>query len=270
MKQVKFLLAAITVILFVSCMTVSGIVEETTGELILTNIPEQYNGMFISAQSNLDDDIALLAIDNIVSDGASIGAVISNGTARLNVWQLSIESRTKFRVYDYRGNDTSELTIMIHLSDRAFQPWDVAYNPIFGDITVQFTNGKASFPLAIITEETAGELVITNIPARYNGSLLSAQSYYGNDPFILGVNSISSDNNAFGAVIENGSTTLKIWKIFQLRDKLNYNGYDSVELQLMIHSAGTVFNPLWNFSYDGSLGNINVVFNNGRAEHRLR
>jgi len=268
MKQVKFLLTAITIILIASCATVSVAVEETTGELILTDIPDHYNGKIITAQTDLEKGFNLLAIDSIDSNGRITGVVVRDGIARLNVWKVSAEGGSNYRVHDYRGNETVELTIILPNTDRPYQPWNFYFDPSLGRINAEFIDGKASFSLIMITEETVGELVITNIPARFNGSLLSAQTNYGNDPFLIAADSISS-NNATGVVIENGSATLKVWEVFQIRDKLNYNGYDSVGLQLMIHPAGTVF-TMGNHSYDGSLGRINVVFNNGRAEHRLR
>jgi len=94
----RIVLIAVVFALFSwSCVSIP--VEETRGELVITNIPSEYESMYIVAFTNLNTDTFIYAADNISTKGRITPSSIKNGKATLNVWQGS----KKGGVSNYNG-----------------------------------------------------------------------------------------------------------------------------------------------------------------------
>jgi len=171
------------------------------------------------------------------------------------------------------GNDSVELEFKISSSGSSFAgpfgSYSITWQGNLDKSIVSFTNGMAIYNHIDIIEETVGELVITNIPERYNGRYISVSTTPKNgflsSPYILAVDNIGVSNNGqivTCGVVENGSATLKVW-LRSNRHKYSYDKTESVKLDIRVHSEST-FN-LSSYSYNIIREGITVDFTNGKA-----
>ena len=131
--------------------------------------------------------------------------------------------------------------------------------------TVRFNNGRAAISLAGIIEETVGELIVTNIPERYNGSYMHVITANGQ---IVGCDKIISSSIRNASLIQNGTAILKVWRMSDWnRHQRNYDGTESVEAWIYIRSDQEY---LARHQNDAAWTN-NIIFNftNGKATYSL-
>ena len=266
--RVSIYLAITVSLLSVSCTTIP--VEKTNGTLFITNIPQEYNGMYIYASEANWGNSVIYAVDKIFTNGRAAPGLIENGQAKLSVWQ----GIRRTGAYNYNGTGTVDLRFSIRSSAEPFRAGGIVsssgsanYSSLDTAI-VNFVNGHAIYNHVDIVEDTVGELVILNIPEDYNGMYVFAwPDYDGFMPFpqLIALHSIDINNpmSALCGVVEDGSLRLRVW-LRTHRQRFNYDLTETKSIILNIHSTRDI-------SFSGTINSrtmrrrIPINFIEGRA-----
>ena len=243
----KCFLFLIFIPLVLSCKSIT--VNYTYGELVLDNIPNEFEGMYIYAYEDPRKDYFLYAADQITEKGRTTPSLIQNGKANLKVWQ-GIYRKVKNNqsgAYSFNGSGSFPLRFGIMATKKSFPTLGLVSGSVthyagFDIQIVDFLNGRAKYTYYDIIEETDGELKIVNIPEEYNGRFVWAMpTNAGTYPHLIGVSSIDSDdsNKAYCDVVENGTVILKIY-LRASRNRFNYNLTEVKAINLLLHSTDTI------------------------------
>jgi hypothetical protein len=284
-KHLAFLLFASAAALFsFSCTTIP--VEETRGTLVITNIPSEFNGMYIDAgevfghgsNENYISGYHVYAGESINTKGRATPGLIQDGKAVLSVWQL-ITKRAKNGsrgVYNYNATGPVLLRFNIMYSGKPhaslLSSGGTSYDDSLDTATINFVNGNAVYNYVDIVEDTVGELTVLNIPADYNGKFVWAMPSIGEGayslsyPHLIAFHSIDANDpfSALCGVVENGTLSLRVW-LRNTRQRLNYDRTESITIDLRIHESRS-FDYLGGGSYRSPvMRRIKVNFVDGKA-----
>jgi len=189
-----------------------GIVKSTSGQLTITGINSDSNGMFVYAATDGSSTVPLIAAADIVDEFNLKGGLIVDGTVTLKVWTIGENSFNNF-------NSTSFVTFNINFyNEEVINYYDAL---VYGDVGyVDFINGIGTIDLTPPGfEETSGVLTLSGFDPSFNGKYVRIQginSYNPSEYELFGVASITSvglyNYTVDGGEIIDGSVTLKVWE----------------------------------------------------------
>jgi len=269
-------LAILLALALASCASSPPVVvmEETSGLLVITGFPPEFNHRYLFASNERYDNPRLYAFDSLDASGnRAATAVIENGSATLKVWQnirTQTGRATETKWANYSRDDQADLYLTL-MSSRTFNPLGgYSMDGALGRITVNFAGGRAAYDYNYVASpETGGRLTITNLSAQYNGKYIFAQGYVGR----LRIFAAASLNRGYvsGGVVENGSVTLKVWQGYGRMQMRDYSGNDKVVMLVstIIEDERERFLP-GSYHSEQRFGERTVTFTNGKAVISVR
>jgi len=264
LKSLNIIIPALAVVvLFVSCASLT-VAEETSGLVVLTGLPEEYNGRYLTlANGWVGDDSGFIAVDSFEASGKrAVAGVIENGAVTLKAWQVTATGKNNALGANYIGDGPVEFNFLLGNKKVISLNTPARTEFLF---TVNFIGGRAAYHFDYSAEpETRGSLTITNLPEKYNGQYITAAMDFNSDIYLFAADSFIR-GEATAGVIRNGEVTLKVWQRKTLIEVFEYSGNDSIVFNLLTLSSGRKFVP-WNSRYDGSLlPGIVADFTDGKA-----
>jgi hypothetical protein len=200
----------LTTYMLIGCASTGEAADSTSpGTLVVTGIPEEYNGKFVSLGSiGLDRALPFVASAEKPKDNfGGTGLVIANGEVNipLYIYKESFIPLVGPKVSGYAGNDTITIGFCIKDATKQINPAHVdnAVDAIFELVT--FENGTASVNWDDAFK--AGSITITNIPDEFNNS--EATVFLG---YSGGNNSGAKPEMGLKARVDDGRVTVKIFR----------------------------------------------------------
>ncbi|GHU21066.1 hypothetical protein FACS1894172_15450 [Spirochaetia bacterium] len=169
---------------FTGCASTGAGTADSPGILVITGIPKEYEGKFVSlSKPGLKNDLkSFIASAEKPKDAVGTSTVIKNGEVKLSLYTYK-ESPIPFvgpTVNGYTGNETGAVGLLINdTAERSYGQPDVIFE------SVTFENGTAN--LKWNDAFKTGLITITNIPAEFDDRQASVHiGYRGGN--ILSVN----------------------------------------------------------------------------------